>query len=115
MKQHTSVGAVILGGSKTELLQIAERIALSHHEKFDGTGYPSRLSGIHIPLEGRLVALAEVFDAMTTARPYKEPMSFEKAVETIQAESGRHFDPAVVQAFLKIRGEFEKILRTANA
>ena len=112
MKQHTTVGGVILGGSKTEILQIAERIALSHHEKFDGTGYPHKQAGADIPIEGRIVALAEVFDALTTDRPYKKPMSFEKAAETIQAESGRHFDPAIVQAFLKTKGEFEKTLQT---
>ena len=115
MKQHTSVGAVILGGSKTEILQIAERIALSHHEKFDGTGYPYRQAGADIPLEGRIVALAEVFDALTTLRPYKEPMSFEAAVETVRAESGKHFDPTVVEAFLKRKDEFEKTLQTIKA
>jgi HD-GYP domain-containing protein (c-di-GMP phosphodiesterase class II) len=115
MKQHTTLGAVILGGSKTEILQIAERIALSHHEKFDGSGYPSKQAGEDIPLEGRIVALAEVFDALTTDRPYKEPMPFDAAVETIRAESGKHFDPAVVQSFLKIKHEFEKILQTVKA
>jgi len=111
MKQHTTVGAVILGGSQTEILQIAERIAVGHHEKFDGTGYPYGQSGMEIPIEGRIVAVAEVFDALTTARPYKQPMSFEKAVDTIREEAGKHFDPAVVQAFLGIQSEFEKTLQ----
>jgi putative two-component system response regulator len=110
MKKHTTLGAIILGGSKTEILQIAERIALSHHEKFDGTGYPYGQSGVEIPIEGRIVAVADVFDALTTARPYKAPIPFAEAVKTIQSESGKHFDPGCVQAFLKVKDDIKKIL-----
>ncbi len=111
MKQHTTLGAVILGGSQTEILQIAEKIALTHHEKFDGSGYPYGTTGEEIPPEGRIVAVAEVFDALTTARPYKIPMTFDQAVETIKADSGKHFDPVVVQAFLKTKDQFQKVFQ----
>ncbi len=112
MKQHTTLGAVILGGSQTEILQIAEKIALTHHEKFDGSGYPNGQAGLEIPLEGRIVALAEVFDALTSARPYKNPMTFEQAVETIRSESGKHFDPTLVDVFLKSAEGFKAVLPT---
>ncbi len=114
MKQHTTLGSVILGGSKTDVLQMAERIALTHHEKFDGSGYPSGQAGMEIPIEGRIVALAEVFDALTTSRPYKTPMTFEQAIETLCKESGKHFDPDIIQAFLKVMTRFQEILQTVK-
>lgn len=99
MKQHPAIGARILGGSRSKLLQMAEQIAASHHEKWDGSGYPHGLQGPDIPLVGRIVALADVFDALTMPRVYKDAWSIEDAVGHIRRESGRHFDPAVVQAF----------------
>jgi putative two-component system response regulator len=112
MKRHTTLGAVFLGGSQTEILQIAERIALTHHEKWDGSGYPYGQAGADIPLEGRMVALADVFDALTTPRPYKSTMSFEKALDVLKAEAGKHFDPACVDAFLKSEEAARKVFET---
>ncbi len=101
MRQHPTIGAQILAGSRSKLLQMAEEIALSHHEKWDGSGYPGGLAGEQIPLTGRIVALADVFDALTTPRVYKDAWGVEEAVAHIRRESGRHFDPKVVEAFEK--------------
>lgn len=101
MQHHTLVGRSILQESKSSLLQLAAQIAATHHERWDGQGYPHRLSGDDIPLEGRIVALADNFDALTTARPYKEAWSVERTVEHIKARAGSQFDPACVSAFLK--------------
>ena len=99
MKEHPTIGARILGGSRAKLLQMAEQIAYSHHERWDGTGYPRGLAGSDIPLVGRIVALADVFVALTTPRVYKDAWSVDDAVQHIQRERGRHFDPQVVAAF----------------
>jgi putative two-component system response regulator len=99
VKTHTVVGARILSGSSSRLLQIAEEIALSHHERWDGSGYPRELSAEAIPLTGRIVAVADVFDALTHDRPYKEAWPVETAVEEILKGAGNHFDPQVVAAF----------------
>lgn len=99
MQKHTTVGCDILRESKSSLLQLAAEIAGSHHERWDGQGYPLRLTGSAIPLSGRIVALADNFDALTTARPYKEAWSVEKAVEHILGRAGSQFDPTCVQAF----------------
>jgi putative two-component system response regulator len=99
IKTHAAIGKRILGGSASELIRLAAEIAESHHEKWDGSGYPQGLAGPAIPLAARIVAVADVFDALTTLRPYKEAMSFEAALACIRAESGRHFDPACVEAF----------------
>ncbi|MCB1878018.1 MAG: response regulator [Chromatiales bacterium] len=101
MKTHPEIGAEILGGSDYPLLQMAHTIALTHHEKWDGSGYPSGLSGADIPLVGRIVAVADVFDALTTERPYKHAWTVEQATEEIRSQAGRHFDPAVVDSFLR--------------
>lgn len=113
MKQHTTAGAEILSGNESPLLQLAEVIALTHHEKWDGSGYPQGLAGERIPLAGRIVAICDVFDALTSKRPYKEPWPLEKALHEIRAGSGTHFDPRVVEAFfsaipdiLRIREQF---------
>ncbi len=100
MEQHTLIGARILGGSSSELLQIGECIALTHHEKWDGTGYPRGLSGAAIPLYGRICAVADVFDALTSERPYKGAFSNEKALEILRDGRGTHFDPAILDVFL---------------
>ena len=99
MKTHTDIGAEILEGHPSRLLQMAARIARAHHEKWDGSGYPRGLRDKEIPLEARIVAVADVFDALTSRRPYKEPWTVEASVEEIRALAGRHFDPAVVKAF----------------
>jgi len=109
MKQHSLIGAEILRDSDSRMLQIAEAIALSHHEKWDGSGYPSGLSGNNIPLYGRIVAVADVFDALTTKRCYKPAFSFDVAADIIVKSSGTHFDPEMVQTFLHCREEFETI------
>ena len=99
MKTHTTIGGRILKGSSSELLQTGEVIAMTHHEKWDGSGYPSCLSRDDIPIEGRIVAIADVFDALTSRRPYKEAFSVEKSLEIVKEGRGSHFDPAVSDAF----------------
>ena len=102
MKTHVRVGADILAGSSSALLHMAEEIAASHHERWDGTGYMYGLRGEEIPLAGRIVAVADVFDALTHRRPYKEPWPLERAVEEVLASAGTHFDPDVVSAFASL-------------
>ncbi|HVI51873.1 MAG TPA: HD domain-containing phosphohydrolase [Candidatus Sulfotelmatobacter sp.] len=108
MKRHTTFGADILAGSASPLLQLAAVIALSHHERFDGTGYPHGLAGEKIPLAGRIVALADVFDALTSRRPYKQAWSLERAREHITAECGTHFDPVCTDALFSQWSVVEK-------
>lgn len=112
MKKHTLIGADILKDSGIELLRVGEVIARTHHEKWDGSGYPAGLRGVEIPLYGRIVAIADVFDAMTSIRPYKAAFSVETAVDAIRAGRGNHFDPDVVDAFLEILDEIRTIKQT---
>jgi HD-GYP domain-containing protein (c-di-GMP phosphodiesterase class II) len=105
VKRHPATGAAILSGSASTVLRLAEEIALSHHEWWDGTGYPAGLKGQEIPLSGRIVALADVLDALTHTRPYKLAWSCDDAVAEICRLTGRQFDPAVVQAFLNLDAE----------
>ncbi|RZA24510.1 MAG: HD domain-containing protein, partial [Proteobacteria bacterium] len=100
MKTHTLIGAALFENGNSNLISLAERIAISHHERWDGEGYPCGLSGEEIPIVGRIVAVADVFDALTHERPYKKAWSIEAAIEEIQRQSGRQFDPQVVEAFL---------------
>jgi putative two-component system response regulator len=100
MKQHTIIGAQILAGGGSPLLKECEKVAATHHERWDGTGYPAGLAGEDIPLSGRVTALADVFDALTHDRPYKEAWTLEAAVAEIARGSGTAFDPAVVDAFM---------------
>lgn len=109
MKKHTEIGARILAGSDVPLLKMSEQIALCHHEKWDGTGYPRGLRGEEIPVEGRIVALADVFDALTSRRCYKPAFTVEKALEIIREGQGKHFDPQCVDAFLSALGEVLEI------
>jgi len=109
IKTHTAMGARILANSRAKLLKIAEQIAISHHEKWNGKGYPQGLSGDEIPMVGRIVGLADVFDALTSKRPYKDPFPVEVAIDIIKKERGQHFDPDVVDAFLKNINEILKI------
>ena len=99
MREHVTIGARILEGGSSDLLRVAELIAQSHHEKWDGTGYPDRLSGTDIPVEARIVAIADVFDALCSERPYKFAWPVERARDEILSLSGTHFDPDGVAAF----------------
>jgi putative two-component system response regulator len=105
IQSHTIIGADILSGSRFALLQLAEQIALSHHERWDGQGYPHGLAGDTIPLAGRIVAVADVFDALTHDRPYKAAWTVRDALGEIEACAGSQFDPAVVEALLRIAPE----------
>ena len=100
MEKHVLYGAHLLSGSDHPLLMMARSVALYHHEKWDGTGYPYALTGEEIPLEGRIVAVCDVFDALTSQRPYKQAWTPEKACGLVVGFSGRQFDPRVVKAFL---------------
>jgi putative nucleotidyltransferase with HDIG domain len=102
VKRHPAAGAAILRGSSSRVLRLAEEIALTHHEWWDGSGYPAGLKGDEIPLAGRIVALADVFDALTHARPYKRAWPIGRAVAEIKRLAGRQFDPGLVKAFLTI-------------
>jgi putative two-component system response regulator len=104
-RAHATAGAKMVAGSRSLLLQVAEEIARTHHERWDGTGYPMGLKGETIPLTGRIVAVADVFDALTHERPYKPPWPADAAVAEIRRLSGRHFDPRVVAAFLDVLAE----------
>jgi putative two-component system response regulator len=99
MKTHPIIGANILGDDDSDLITLAKTVALTHHEKWDGTGYPEGLAGVNIPIEGRIVALADVFDALTSVRPYKDAWTVEDAMVFIKAQSGIHFDPELVVLF----------------
>lgn len=109
MKTHSQIGADLLSGHHSELLETAQSIALTHHEKWDGGGYPNGLAGEDIPLFGRITAICDVFDALTSDRPYKKAWPVEDAVAEIKNMSGRHFDPSLVPHFLDI---LPKILET---
>ncbi|MFW5823469.1 MAG: HD domain-containing phosphohydrolase [Marinobacter sp.] len=100
MKTHAEIGARLLDGNDSELLTMAREIALSHHEKWDGSGYPAGLAGEDIPLSGRIAALADVFDALTSERPYKRAWPLDEAVALIRENRGKHFDPALTDLFL---------------
>ena len=109
IKKHAALGADIFKGSRSPLLKVAKLIALTHHERYDGTGYPNGLKGKNIPLFGRIVALADVFDALTSVRPYKEAYGFDEAMEMIKEQAGKQFDPDVVRVFLKCKKKIRKI------
>lgn len=100
MRTHTTIGARLLANGKSELLRMAERVALTHHERWDGTGYPQGLAGDSIPIEGRIVGLADFFDALSHDRRYRRAWPRQRVLAEIVAESGRHFDPHVVDAFV---------------
>ncbi len=110
VKRHTTVGADILAGGTTELLQTAEQIARYHHERWDGSGYPEGLAGEEIPLPARIVAIADVFDALTSDRPYKKAWPVVKAIASIQLSAGTHFDPDLVECFVRRLPEINEIL-----
>ena len=102
LREHCIIGAELLSGGQSAFLKMAEAIALTHHERWDGGGYPSGLKGAMIPIEGRITAIVDVFDTLTHARPYRPAWSYEEAKELLIEESGRHFDAQVVEAFLAV-------------
>ena len=108
IKSHTTIGAEILSNSNSALLQAGEMVALHHHERWDGSGYPNGISGEEIPLSARLCAIADVFDALTTPRSYKKEITVEDALRLIVGASGTLFDPQIVQVF---EDEFQNILK----
>jgi len=112
MEAHAVIGANILKDSTIPVVRQAALVALTHHEKYDGTGYPQGLAGEAIPLEGRIVALADVFDALSSRRCYKEPWPLEKVVEFLRDQKGKHFDPRLVDAFLECLPEVAAIQKT---
>ena len=110
MREHVTIGARILENGSSEMIKTAELIAQSHHERWDGAGYPDKLSGTDIPIEARVVAIADVFDALCSERPYKKAWPIEKAYAEILASSGTHFDPACVASFCVKWSEIEAIM-----
>ena len=114
MQQHTVFGATILENSDSDFIKMGREIALTHHEKWDGSGYPNSLKGEEIPITGRIAAIADVFDAITSKRPYKDSLSNEIALGVIREESGIHFDPELADAFFEIQNEILQIQSKYN-
>lgn len=108
MQKHPDIGAEILGDEDSDLISLAKVVALTHHEKWDGSGYPKGLKGEDIPIEGRIVAVADVFDALTSKRPYKEPWSVEQTLSFMREQSGKHFQPRLIEL---LEQELEHILQ----
>jgi putative two-component system response regulator len=115
MERHTIIGAELLGGSRSALVQAAEEIARSHHERWDGTGYPAGLAGEAIPLAGRICAICDVFDALVSNRPYKTAWPVDEALAEIRDQAGRQFDPRLTELFLALGdyGEARRLERSA--
>jgi putative two-component system response regulator len=109
MKQHAHMGGRILRGSPSDILRVGEVIALTHHERWDGKGYPQGLVADEIPLEGRICAVADVFDALTTTRPYRQALPNDVVYDMMQADRSRHFDPTVLDAFFDCKSKVESI------
>jgi putative two-component system response regulator len=109
MMTHARAGYDILKDSDSEVLQLAAEIALTHHEKYDGSGYPRALVGEEIPLSGRITAIADVFDALLSVRPYKPAWPLPQVIDALRRGKGEHFDPVLVDAFLDIVPELQRI------
>ena len=114
MKQHSNIGHSILSQKETPLLKLAAEIAHTHHEKYNGMGYPNELKGDAIPLSGAIVAVVDVFDALLSERPYKKSFTLEKTIEIIKKDSGSHFNPKVVELFMDSLGEILEIRARLN-
>ncbi len=112
MKKHAEIGAEILRGTKSGFVKVGEIVALYHHERWDGRGYPYGLKGTQIPLAARIVAIADVFDALTSDRPYRKALSIEEAFKIIEEGIGTHFDPKIAEIFLEAREEILEIKET---
>jgi putative two-component system response regulator len=109
MRKHAEIGAGIIGEHKDPLLEQARIMALTHHERWDGTGYPKKLKGSEIPVPGRIMALADAFEAMTATQRHRSPISSMDAAKRIAADAGKQFDPAVVAAFMKVVKDFDAV------
>lgn len=114
MRSHSSIGAQMLAGSTSPVIQLAQRIALEHHERWDGGGYPNRLRGEDICLEARICTVADVFDALTSRRPYKEPWSFDDALAEIERCGGTMFDPELASAFVGLEAQLRAIITSRS-
>ena len=114
MQTHPRIGAEIIGKNNSSLLTLARTIALTHHERWDGSGYPQGLEGKDIPFESRIVAIADVFDATSSVRPYKKAWPIEKAFDRINKKAGRHFDPNLVSVFMSIIPDIKEIFKKYN-
>ncbi len=114
MKKHAQIGYEILKDSQSQYLQAGATIAISHHERWNGNGYPNNLKGEDIPIFGRIVSVADVFDALTSNRPYKEAWSFDDALEFLKNEAGKHFDPKLVALFIESQDDVNKIFHSFN-
>ncbi len=115
MRTHTEIGAEILSGGTSSFLKMAETVALTHHERWDGKGYPRGLKGDAIPLVGRICAICDVFDALTSERPYKKAWTFDAAIKELKRLRGIHFEPQMCDAFIRIIAEIKSISRDVNA
>ncbi|MBN2221186.1 MAG: response regulator [Vallitaleaceae bacterium] len=114
MREHTMKGHKLLEGSQSVVLQIGDKIAISHHEKWDGSGYPYGLKGDDIPIEGRITALFDIVDALGSKRSYKDKWEFSEVIKEIKKISGRHLDPALVQVFMENIEEFREIIENGQ-
>jgi putative two-component system response regulator len=112
MRSHTRIGEELLSGGTSQLLEVARIIAMTHHEKWDGTGYHQHLKGKDIPLVGRITCICDVFDALISRRPYKDPWPVDQALAEIKKGSGVFFDPELVEVFLSLEPEIRKIVET---
>jgi two-component system response regulator RpfG len=111
MRDHPRIGYDILKGSPSKYLSMGAIIALGHHEKFDGSGYPNGLHGEDIPLVARIVAVADVFDALVSERPYKKRWSLDDGIDFLKSQRGKHFDPTCIDAFLSDRASIDTVMR----
>jgi putative two-component system response regulator len=109
IKTHCAIGADIIGDTETELMMVSKIVAYQHHERWNGKGYPEGLKGEDIHIYARIVAIADVFDALVSPRPYKKAWEVQEAVEHIKSEAGKHFDPEVVKAFVKALPDIERV------
>jgi two-component system response regulator RpfG len=109
MRRHPVIGHEILKGSASKYVRMGALIALGHHERYDGSGYPNGLVGDHVPLCARIVAVADVYDALTSKRPYKSAWTSDEAFDYVRSQAGRHFDPRMVEAFLGVRRQVLEI------
>ena len=114
MRQHATIGPKILSSTRSPLLKLAAKIAGSHHEKWDGSGYPLGLRGEDIPIEGRIVAVADVFDALSSSRPYKDAFNWDQCIEILENGRNSHFDPKILDAFLRSQDEIAKVQQEYN-
>ncbi len=115
MKTHTTIGSELLSGHDSVLMATAASIALTHHERWDGNGYPQGLAGEAIPIEGRIVALADVFDALLSERPYKKAWPMDAALQEVDALSGKAFDPSLVGALHRGLPQIQEIVHNIEA